>query len=72
NKNSISDAGVAALSAQTGAEGAYYNVIINLPGILDQGFVADMKSRASALKQEAVDTGNGVRSLIEQQLEDNL
>ncbi|NOR14650.1 MAG: glutamate formimidoyltransferase, partial [Candidatus Aminicenantes bacterium] len=67
NKNSISDAGVAALSAQTGAEGAYYNVIINLPGILDQGFVADMKSRASALKQKAVDTGNGVRSLIEQQ-----
>ncbi len=72
NKNSISDAGVAALSAQAGAEGAYYNVIINLPGILDQAFVADMKSRSSALKQEAVDTGNGVRSLIEQQLENNL
>jgi len=72
NKNSISDAGVAALSAQTGAEGAYYNVLINLPGILDQAFVADMKTRSTALKREAVAKGVEVRGLIEKHLEESL
>lgn len=72
NKNSISDAGVAALSAQTGAEGAYYNVLINLPGILDQAFVSDMKIRSTALKQEAVAKGAEVRGLIEKHLEESL
>jgi len=33
NKNSLSDAGVAGLMAQAAAEGAYYNVKINLPGL---------------------------------------
>jgi glutamate formiminotransferase/formiminotetrahydrofolate cyclodeaminase len=72
NKNSISDAGVAALSAQTGAEGAYYNVIINLPGILDQTFVADMQTRATAFKTEAASCGDEVRRLVEEHLEASL
>ena len=38
NRNSISDAGVAALTARTAAEGAYLNVRINLAGIRDESF----------------------------------
>ncbi len=33
NPNSLSDAGVAALCARSAAEGAYYNVLINLAGV---------------------------------------
>ncbi len=52
NVNSLSDAGVAVLTALTGAEGAYYNVLINLAGLkdLDQSaepdFIAATRARA--------------------------
>lgn len=72
NTNSLSDAGVAALSAQTGAEGAYYNILINLPGIQDQAFTEDMRTRSSTLKQQAVDRGAEIRTLIEERLQGNL
>ncbi len=52
NQNSLSDAGVAILAARTAASGAYYNVLINLAGIDDKDFVADIKSRADALMKE--------------------
>ncbi len=35
NQNSLSDAGVAALTAQAGAEGAFFNVAINLAALAD-------------------------------------
>lgn len=43
NAASLSDAGVAVLTALTGAEGAYYNVLINLEGLkeLDQSEAPD-------------------------------
>lgn len=53
NANSLSDAGVAALCALAGAEGAYYNVLINLDALrtLPQDeapdFMADTRRRAS-------------------------
>ncbi len=40
NRNSLSDAGVAALTARTAALGAYFNVLINLPSIKDGAFVS--------------------------------
>ncbi len=52
NQNSLSDAGVAILAARTAASGAYYNVLINLAGIDDKDFVAEIKSRADALMKE--------------------
>jgi glutamate formiminotransferase/formiminotetrahydrofolate cyclodeaminase len=52
NQNSLSDAGVAILSARSAAMGAYYNVLINLAGIDDKGFVSDVKRRADSLIQE--------------------
>jgi glutamate formiminotransferase/formiminotetrahydrofolate cyclodeaminase len=48
NQNSLSDAGVAGLAALTGATGAYYNVLINLRGIDDAGWRAEVRARADA------------------------
>jgi glutamate formiminotransferase/formiminotetrahydrofolate cyclodeaminase len=68
NKNSISDAGVAGLAAQTAAEGAYYNVIINLPDIQDKQFKAKIKRRATTLKNRAVQMGNEIREIVRMEL----
>ena len=46
NPNSLSDAGVAALTARAALEGAYYNVLINLAGMPDATFVAETRERA--------------------------
>jgi glutamate formiminotransferase/formiminotetrahydrofolate cyclodeaminase len=54
NKNSVSDAGVAALSARTAAEGAYLNVTINLPGIADEKFRADTSKEAEKIRKKVV------------------
>jgi len=38
NINALSDAGVAALTAFCASQSAYYNILINLPGITDENF----------------------------------
>ena len=52
NVNSISDAGVAALSADTAIKGAGLNVLINLTGIEDQEYVESMKSKVSRIRND--------------------
>jgi glutamate formiminotransferase/formiminotetrahydrofolate cyclodeaminase len=54
NRNSISDAGVAALTARTAAEGAYLNVRINLPGIEDASFRKKTLSEAEEIRRDVV------------------
>ncbi len=49
NKNAISDAGVAALTAYTSAYGAYLNVLINLGGISDENYVNATKDEAEKI-----------------------
>ena len=68
NKNSISDAGVAGLTAQAGAEGAFYNVRINLPDIQDEKFKKDIGDRANSLKEDAVNLGNEIKDLVLKEL----
>jgi glutamate formiminotransferase / formiminotetrahydrofolate cyclodeaminase len=48
NPNTLSDAGVAGLTARAAADGAYYNVLINLPSVNDRAFKADVSKRADA------------------------
>ena len=55
NKNSVSDAGVAALTARAAAEGAYLNVVINLPGISDQKFRAETLAEAEKTRKRVVE-----------------
>jgi glutamate formiminotransferase/formiminotetrahydrofolate cyclodeaminase len=64
NKNSVSDAGVAGLAGQAAGEGAYYNVLINLPGIKDQKFVAGVRRRAEQLKKALDKEGKAVRTIL--------
>lgn len=50
---SVSDAGVGALCARTGAIGGYLNVKINCAGLDDPAFKADVIEQADALKAQA-------------------
>ncbi len=68
NKNSVSDAGVAGLCAQAAAEGAYYNVMINLPSIEDKAYVKKMNKEAISLKNECVKFGDELRDWMEKEL----
>ena len=53
NKNALSDAGVAGLLAAAACRGAAYNVLINLPGLKDEEFVAAAKRRLEVLLGQA-------------------
>jgi glutamate formiminotransferase/formiminotetrahydrofolate cyclodeaminase len=52
NPNSVSDAGVAGLMARASADGAYYNVLINLQGLEDEIFCAQSLSEAQELHEK--------------------
>lgn len=68
NKNSISDAGVAGLTAQSGAKGAYYNVLINLPGIEDKKFCSEIKIQADSLLKKAEKIAASIAKIIDDHL----
>lgn len=55
NANSASDAGVAALMARAGVEGAGLNVLINLGSIRDQGFVTAHKKEVAELNARSAE-----------------
>jgi glutamate formiminotransferase/formiminotetrahydrofolate cyclodeaminase len=69
NRNSLSDAGVAALTARTAAEGAFYNVLINLPGLKDEAFKTSMAAEARGLIHEVRRRTSAVNKKIEKELE---
>jgi glutamate formiminotransferase/formiminotetrahydrofolate cyclodeaminase len=50
---SVSDAGVGALCARTGALGGYLNVRINCAGLDDEAFKADVLKQAETLRAQA-------------------
>ena len=53
NRNSASDAGVAALAARAGVEGSVLNVLTNLSGIADTDFRESREREAAALAEDA-------------------
>ncbi|MFO7653846.1 MAG: glutamate formimidoyltransferase [Candidatus Krumholzibacteriia bacterium] len=75
NENSLSDAGVAGLTAMAAAEGAYYNVLINLQSLqeLDQseepGFAAATRRQASAALERCEGLAGDLRRSVRQRLE---
>ena len=69
NRNSLSDAGVAALAARTAADGAYYNVLINLPGLKDDAFKKATSEEAVRLRELILKRASAVNKKIEKELE---
>ena len=53
NRNTLSDAGVAGLMGRAGAEGAFYNVMINLNNMKDSDFCRRTRQQASEYLAEA-------------------
>ncbi len=75
NENSLSDAGVAVLSGLAGAEGAYYNVLINLDSLreLDQsaepGYFTSTRERAVEALGQCEEISAAIRGVIRGKLE---
>jgi len=75
NTNSLSDAGVAILTALTGAEGAYYNVLINLSTLVEldtseaPDFIQQTRTEASQAlalcEQKAAHSRSKIRKTLE-------
>jgi len=57
---SVSDAGVGALCARTGALGAYLNVRINCAGLDAPDFIAEVTREADLLRARAEEVGDAV------------
>lgn len=69
NPNSASDAAVAALAAGACAEGAYDNVLINLPGITDRDWAAAITARARKAQTTAGSRAAAIASQVRRRLE---
>lgn len=68
NKNARSDAGVAALTARACAEGAYYNVRINLDGFEDSAFAAAARARSTAALAQVTERAEALAKQIRTEL----
>jgi glutamate formiminotransferase/formiminotetrahydrofolate cyclodeaminase len=68
NRNSLSDAGVASQAGRAAAEGAYYNIRINLPSIQDSEFRSGLAKQAVRLKKRALRLADEINKMVEKEL----
>ncbi len=67
-QSSLSDAGVSALAARACAEGAAYNVLINLQGLEPSDFTEETRRRADGLLRQARAAAEAVAREVEEKL----
>jgi glutamate formiminotransferase/formiminotetrahydrofolate cyclodeaminase len=72
NSAALSDAGVAGLCARTAAEGAFYNVAINLPGLDDKQIVARMYKEAKEILDDIRQRTQRLSEIVQKKLESEL
>jgi len=68
NKNSLSDSGVAGLTAAAAAEGALYNVMINLESIEDEKFKSELSTKAVIINEKVQQLANQIKKLMNEEL----
>ncbi len=68
NQNSLSDSGVAGLAASAAAEGALYNVMINLQTIEDETFKAETAKKAVKINNEVQKIVDKIKKIMHTQL----
>lgn len=68
NKNSITDAGVAALMGEAGVLAASLNVNINLGSIKDTSFVEKTKKNLANIKADASNKKGKIQSIVEKKM----
>jgi glutamate formiminotransferase/formiminotetrahydrofolate cyclodeaminase len=68
NKNSITDAGVAALMSQAAVESALYNVEINLGSIKDSDFVSQISKEMKSIKKNTREQSESIYSIVKEAL----
>jgi glutamate formiminotransferase/formiminotetrahydrofolate cyclodeaminase len=64
NPNSVTDAGVGALSARAGVRGAFLNVKINASGFADKAFVDDILAKGEAIEAKALALEEEVMAIV--------
>lgn len=69
NPNALSDAGVAALAAEAGLKGAYYNVLINLRGLTRRDGGEEVRKRAAELLAVGRKTAEDIAAVMRTKLE---
>ena len=72
NRNSISDAGVAALMAKACADGAYYNIKINLGAVSDKDYVSRTLAKADEIRADAHRRADEIADIINSVLDGKL
>ena len=72
NINARSDAGVSAMQAEVCAEGAYLNVLINLPAINDKDFANSVKVEADKLLYEVKRDRKRIVNFVTRKLKEEL
>lgn len=68
NVNAASDAGVASLMFEAGAQGARLNVLINLPSLEDAGFVESCRREAEEILARAVAGRSSVLATVQERI----
>jgi len=65
NKNSITDVGVGGICLKTALQGAFLNVLINLPGIKDDDYVTNRRSAAFRLVQQGKELSAAIEAVVQ-------